>query len=974
MWSVRVMGALSPVRRISVFRLATGPVGLACGLFCLYAGCTAPPGGWLAPQQIDVWAVPEGATVFQDSTREPENEVFIAGESRVRLAGAINEVVAFQLVIRSRGRARIANVGVEDFLGSGATIPSDRMALFREIRIPVEDYPAWFLRLTPLLRQPRAYPDILVPLSAPRGGLPIELQSGQAEALWCEIRIPPGTPPGRYDSKLRVTGRAGGGRELSVQLEVWPFALPLTRHLAVTAGLDTAGLFRHHLDVNGKPYESGALSFDDPMYPKATAVLDSAVRLLHDHRCAPVLSDVMPRRDVDPVGLSRLDWTDYDRLVSAIVDGSAFVDRTTAGAWPVPANERHPPPEVFGGWRSPGYERALIDYLRQCATHFQERGWLDRHFLWIPVPGATMAARYDAFSWLGGVVRAAGGRLRPVCTLPAQSMAAWGCREPGFQDVSEFVGIWAPPADTLDAETLAGQRSAGRPTWLNPSRPPFSGSTALVAPGDHARSLAWQAYRFGCEGLFLESVNAWAADGRAVPGDKILIWPGRDYGLPGPVASIRLKRLLRGIQDYEYLWLLEQNRRPAIARRIAGDLLPFGGTASFGDHCLDGRPGAWASDASAWSLARRLVAAEILSAMEEPTRRLAGDEVAEIERFERQIDWTRFTDSVRRIRVNVDGVRVAFNASDAQSPVVLEANVTLLNATRDMVNAQLAAMDMPEGWLLGDAGPPIADFAPAATLRRLLRIETAELRPNVDGIVPIRVAVDRGKDAPDVGDGRVAFLTSQRLANSITIDGKLDDWPLGAGNVAGDFLLVGAADVPKQGRPRPDRPSQQTTVFVTHDSRFLYFAFFCQDDRLADRVIARDNFVHYDELWPTGDDLVEVVIDPTAKAGSPGDLLHIVVKSNGSVTCERGVPALARVADCADWPAKAIAAVDDRSHADRWTVEIRLPIESLGEYAEIFGVNFGRYLPRLGEYSSWSGARRYLYSPASLGNIRLRVH
>ena len=140
---------------------------------------------------------------------------------------------------------------------------------------------------------------------------------------------------------------------------------------------------------------------------------------------------------------------------------------------------------------------------------------------------------------------------------------------------------------------------------------------------------------------------------------------------------------------------------------------------------------------------------------------------------------------------------------------------------------------------------------------------------------------------------------------------------------------------------------------------------------MADRVIARDNFVHYDELWPVGDDLVEVVIDPTAQAASPGDLLHIVVKSNGSVTCERGIPALAGVASWADWSAKVVAAVDDRSHPDRWTVEIRLPLESLGSHPELFGINFGRFQPRLGEYSSWSGARRYLYSPASLGTMRL---
>jgi ABC transporter DrrB family efflux protein len=48
--------------------------------------------------------------------------------------------------------------------------------MFREARVLVTDYPAWFLRLTPYLRGPRRYPDVLVPLAAPRGGLPIELR------------------------------------------------------------------------------------------------------------------------------------------------------------------------------------------------------------------------------------------------------------------------------------------------------------------------------------------------------------------------------------------------------------------------------------------------------------------------------------------------------------------------------------------------------------------------------------------------------------------------------------------------------------------------------------------------------------------------------------------------------------------------------------------------------------------------------
>jgi len=96
-----------------------------------------------------------------------------------------------------------------------------------------------------------------------------------------------------------------------------------------------------------------------------------------------------------------------------------------------------------------------------------------------------------------------------------------------------------------------------------------------------------------------------------------------------------------------------------------------------------------------------------------------------------------------------------------------------------------------------------------------------------------------------------------------------------------------------------------------------------------------------------------------------------VVKANGAVVSERGVPCLAPVAACSAWPANVIAAVGEQTHPDGWTVEIRIPLSSLGERAAVCGFNVARYQPRLGEYASWSGARRHLYSPRTLGNLRL---
>jgi len=176
--TVRTSRHASSARRIAGRPFATASAGLVCVLLWLLAGCSGPRQVWMGRERIDLWAVPEGATVFADSPKEPENEVFSAGEGRVRLAGAVNEAVSFQVAFRSDQPATIANVSVGDLRGRDQVIPADRAAFFREVRVPVGDYPAWFLRLTPYLKQPRSYPDVLVPLAAPRGALPIEL--GQA--------------------------------------------------------------------------------------------------------------------------------------------------------------------------------------------------------------------------------------------------------------------------------------------------------------------------------------------------------------------------------------------------------------------------------------------------------------------------------------------------------------------------------------------------------------------------------------------------------------------------------------------------------------------------------------------------------------------------------------------------------------------------------------------------------------------------
>ena len=935
----------------------------------MMAGCI---GGRGSRADLQIWAVPDLEMVNQDTTPEPENEVFSEVAGAIQLDAAINETVSFQLVIRSeRSAASVLGITVAELRQGEAAIPQDQVTLYREQRVEVNEYPTWYLKRTRHGHRPRAFPDLLIPLTAPRGALPIDIERGESEAIWVDVHVPVGTEPGVYHGRVRVTTEAGAGRELALVVNVWPFALPQTRHLGVVAGVQARAVLHQHMEVEGRPYAPTRLHFDDPLYERATAVLDATMRLLHDHRCSPVLTDVHPVRRMTPDGNVELDWSDYDRLVAGLLEGSAFEDRAAAAAWPMPIDDREPSPAAYDGWGSATYERMVVQYLRQCVEHFQDRRWFDRHYVWIPLPGPGRGERYRQFERLGQLARQASPEIQLVCPLAPQPMGPFGLRHDPFVDVSDYAGVWCPPPAEADAAELAHQKKAGRPAWLRPGQPPYTGSLSLLAPGVHARSLPWQAYRFGYEGLFLPTVIDWEDDQtvRSAEMERSLIWPGKAYGVGGPIPSIRLKRLMRGLQDYEYLWLLGNNRRPGIARLIAGVLVRYGGTGCYGEHLLDPREQGWVSQPWAWMLARRLMARELMAAMETAGDEGDAGEREDVEQFEQELEWTRLTEALQRVYVQVEGVRVHFDVQDENQPVVAEATVSVFNATRVPANGKLAASALPEDWV-PDGGPAeIEALAPGRRTRRVVRLRAKAIHASPEGVLDLPVALWVGGDEaePVTATGRVCVLTSQRLTGPIVVDGDLSDWPLAA-NVASDFALIGARD-DGGGVQSDNKASQLTTVFVCDDREYLYIGFNCEDDQEDDQGVSRTNYVRYDGLWPVGEDLVEVVLDPKGRAVGPGDLLHVLVKANGAVITERGAKCLELVAPHEAWDGDVAAAVDDRPDTGRWTVEIRIPLTSLGERGQVWGVNFARFEARRGEYSSWSAVPSNLFNPVTLGNL-----
>ena len=75
-----------------------------------------------------------------------------------------------------------------------------------------------------------------------------------------------------------------------------------------------------------------------------------------------------------------------------------------------------------------------------------------------------------------------------------------------------------------------------------------------------------------------------------------------------PVPSIRLKSLRRGLQDYEYFWLLEQKTgSKAASDRLVNSIVYQN---PFGENSI-GETGVWKRDPDEWEKVRRMAGESI---------------------------------------------------------------------------------------------------------------------------------------------------------------------------------------------------------------------------------------------------------------------------------------------------------------------------------------------------------------------------
>ncbi|MCD6365470.1 MAG: right-handed parallel beta-helix repeat-containing protein, partial [Planctomycetes bacterium] len=494
----------------------------------------------------------------------------------VTLAGARNEILAFQLLLDSTA-PQLKGVKVQAGALTGPEsfeIPADNVSLFRQWYVKQND---WMSEICIPLQSGKK-------ISIPNADNKVPGQRNQS--IMVDLWVPKQAPPGKYRGEIMVSADGVAPFAVPVELEVWPIELPdklsfncELNAYSVAAITKDRGLFRlahaHRTTLNVLPYsQTGTVKtvYDLP--------LAGAGKAMHV-----------------------TDWTKYDEDIGPLLDGSAFKDMPRAGVplasqylpffenWPLPFREHYafkstdrqehsltagPIEELMDEQYADGFKAVVKDFVR----HFREKGWksTNMEFYLNNKPNFTKGAlgfwcldepqnRDDflAIRYWGRLFKDAAADAKDVRFIFRGDISR------PHRERNWFTGLM----DLLCASSAFRTKNVRCREMMRSGMTFYNYGSLNPVAVTNLNAEAWpvNTYLLNGDGLLPWNTIGKVANYRAASTTAILLPPSHGARKGQWVCSARLKALRRGQQDVEYMALLAREKgydREQIAALLKG--------------------------------------------------------------------------------------------------------------------------------------------------------------------------------------------------------------------------------------------------------------------------------------------------------------------------------------------------------------------------------------------------------------------
>jgi hypothetical protein len=576
-----------------------------------------------------IWANDGGDKVLREERRAAAGSVInsVWNGKEIKVFGARNEIVSFNLVIESSSGAREVRTSLAELAGpAGAKIASRTASgdgVFNYVDRNIELFYVRYLPIRGLSRlsydsyyDERHVPskmrrpfnvDSATNLTTARGdwrarpgadkyfpeiAVPMELQAkfdilpDSNQSVWVDIHIPKGTSAGIYAGSLVIESAGAADIRVPVGLEVLNFELPDESTAKTMVPLSAYDLSERFV---GKRF----IHAGDADFGRMQIVRERFFQAARRHRITLVGGEF----DGESEGV-RPPVAPFQR---ENLSGSLF---TKSRGYAGPGVDQAADLFVIGLYGSAPWKNSTESIVHERMNEWE--AYLEKDFprterivydvdepeLSKPAVVAELNSRLDKYKSNAGI----GSRLRIFTTAPlAQAKVV----VPRF----DVIASWYASAHTQSFDQAYRQHVNGtRAYWQYNGKRPASGSFATEDDGASLRMIPWAQSKKGVARHFFWLANyyfdyqvrgkhndlfnsalTFGADSQFDPnagrtgfnysnGDGVLMYPGVDqvfpadsYGAAGPLVSLRMKHWRRGIQDVEYVALA----RKASAQRTA---------------------------------------------------------------------------------------------------------------------------------------------------------------------------------------------------------------------------------------------------------------------------------------------------------------------------------------------------------------------------------------------------------------------
>lgn len=382
-----------------------------------------------------------------------------------------------------------------------------------------------------------------------------DVAQGKVQPIWLSVTVEDDRAPGDYEGQVTLKPANAPEQAVKVKLHVWDFAIPKDIHLRTGFGFYPPYIQQFHKAEGEK--------LDEMLSKYYLFMLSRRMMPMHNLP-EPVLLQWGDGRYV----------FDFDAFDKAVVFCRAHGQTafTLGPEWPW--GHQGEWAEKVLGLRS---AQEVVGVYGAWGAHLQQKGWLDLFYTYI------VDESYHRVDVLLPLVHKGCRGIRNLQTVGSGAEVRSDLRD---------IDLWCPRINQYyeNKADYGKLRKEGKEVWMYTAgaTPPFP-SLHLDVPAMEARIIPWLCWKEKLSGYLFWCVNYWTKDPWQDPmvypeqnGNGSMFYPGES----GPVASIRTEAFSDGMEDYEYLWLLDQqvervkklpaSRQPKAELAAALKLLPVG--------------------------------------------------------------------------------------------------------------------------------------------------------------------------------------------------------------------------------------------------------------------------------------------------------------------------------------------------------------------------------------------------------------